>query len=90
MTFCNRRKLGGVSRYLRLLGRRLYLKTKWRPRGTLFLGNLSDFLGVVVRIRRALPRPVAAVLGRALAASLYVARRCRDSPQVESEGLGGA
>jgi len=35
----------------------------------------------VVRIRRALPRRVAAVLGRALAASLYVAWRCRDGPR---------
>ncbi len=78
--------LGGVSGYLWLLGRRLYFKTSWRPRDTLFLGNLSDLLGVVVRVRRLLPRPVdvrrvAAVLGRALAAALYVARRCRDSPR---------
>jgi len=85
-------RLGGVSGYLWLLGRRLYLKTSWRPRDTLFLGNLSDLLGVVVRIRRLLPRPVdvrrvAAVLGRALAASLYVARRCRDGPRWKVRAL---
>jgi len=41
-------RLGGVSGYLWLLGWRLYLKTSWRPSDAMFLGNLSDFLGVVV------------------------------------------
>jgi len=77
--------LGPLSGYLRLLGRRLYIKMGWRSRDTYFLGNLGDPLSVAVRLRRLAPRPVdvrraAAVLARALAASLYVARRCRDSP----------
>jgi hypothetical protein len=50
------------------------------------LGNLGDPLSVAVRLRRLVPRPVdvrraAAVIARALAASLYVARRCGDSPR---------
>jgi len=44
-------RLGGVSGYLWLLGWRLYLKTSWRPSDAMFLG--PDFLGVVVKIRRA-------------------------------------
>jgi len=78
--------LGSLSGYLWLLGRRLYLKLGWRPRETYFLGNLGDPLSVAVRLRRLVPRLVdvrraAAVIARALAASLYVARRCRDSPR---------
>jgi hypothetical protein len=78
--------LGSLSGYLRLLGRRLYLKLGWRPRETYFLGNLGDPLSIAVRLRRLMPRPVdvrraAAVIARALAASLYVARRCGDSPR---------
>jgi len=50
------------------------------------LGNLTDPLTLAARLRRLVPRPVdvrraAAALARALAASLYVARRCRDSPR---------
>ena len=33
--------LGPLSGYLWLLGRRLYIKTGWRPRDTYFLGNLG-------------------------------------------------
>jgi len=77
--------LGSLSGYLWLLGRRLYLKLGWRPRETYFLGNLGDPLSVAVRLRRLVPRPMerraAAVIARALAAALYVARRCRDSPR---------
>ena len=78
--------LGHLSGYLWLLGRRLYIKMGWRSRDTYFLGNLGDSLSVAVRLRRLVPRPIdmrraAAVLARALAASLYVARRCRDSPR---------
>ena len=78
--------LGHLSGYLWLLGRRLYLKLGWRPRDTYFLGNLGDPLSVAVRLKRLMPRPIdvrraAAVIARALAASLYVARRCRDSPR---------
>jgi hypothetical protein len=78
--------LGGISGYLWLLGGRLYLKLGWRPRDTLFLGNLGDPLSVALRLRRLLARPVdvrraAVTLARALAASLYVARRCRDGPR---------
>jgi len=77
--------LGHLSGCLRLLGRRLYIKMGWRPRETCFLGNLGDPLSIAVRLRRLAPRPMerraAAVIARALAASLYVARRCRDSPR---------
>jgi hypothetical protein len=79
-------QVGPLTGYLWLLGNRLYLKLGWRPSNTYFLGNLSDPLSVAVRLRRLIPRPVdvrraAAALARALAASLYVARRCRDSPR---------
>jgi hypothetical protein len=79
-------RVGPLSGYLWLLGNRLYLKLGWRPSGTYFLGNLSDPLSVAVRLKRLMPRPVdvrraAVALARALAASLYVARRCRDSPR---------
>jgi len=54
------------------------------PRDVL-LGKSGDPLSIAVRLRRLMPRPIerraAAVLARALAASLYVARRCRDSPR---------
>jgi len=77
--------LGPLSGCLRLLGRRLHLKLGWRSRDTYFLGNLGDPLSVAVRLRRLAPRPMerraAAALAKALAASLYVARRCRDSPR---------
>jgi len=79
-------QVGPLTGYLWLLGNRLYLKLGWRPSNTYFLGNLSDPLSVAVRLRRLIPRPVdvrraAAALARALAVSLYVARRCRDSPR---------
>jgi hypothetical protein len=79
-------QIGSLRGYLWLLGGRLYLKLGWRPRDTYFLGNLSDPLSLAARLRRLMPRPVdvrrvAAALARALAAALYVARRCRDSPR---------
>jgi hypothetical protein len=79
-------RVGLLSGYLWLLGNRLYLKLGWRPRDTYFLGNLSDPLSLAAKLRRLMPRPVdvrkaAVALARALAASLYVARRCRDSPR---------
>jgi hypothetical protein len=51
-----------------------------------FLGNLTDPLSLAARLRRLMPRPVdvrrvAVQLAKALAAALYVARRCRDSPK---------
>jgi hypothetical protein len=79
-------RVGPLSGYLWLLGRRLYLKLGWRSRDTYFLGNLSDSLTLAARLRRLIPRPVdvrkaAVQLAKALAASLYLARRCRDSPR---------
>jgi len=79
-------EVGGVSGYMWLLGKRLYLKTSWRSRDTYFLGNLSDPLAVAARIKRFVKRPidlrkVAALLAKALAATLYITRRCRDSPR---------
>ncbi len=78
-------RVGPLSGYLWLLGGRLYLKLGWRPRDTYFLGNLTDPLTLAARLRRLNPRPVdvrraAVALARALAATLYLARRCRDSP----------
>ncbi len=79
-------QVGPLSGYLWLLGRRLYLKLGWRPRDTYFLDNLSDPLSLAARLKRLIPRPVdvrraAVALARALAAALYLARRCRDSPR---------
>jgi len=79
-------RVGPLSGYLWLLGSRLYLKLSWRPGDTYFLGNLTDPLSLAARLKRLIPRPVdvrkaAVALARALAASLYVARRCRDSPR---------
>jgi len=79
-------RVGPLSGYLWLLGGRLYLKLSWCPSDTYFLGNLSDPLTLAARLKRLMPRPVdvrkaAVALARALAASLYVARRCRDSPR---------
>jgi hypothetical protein len=79
-------RVGPLSGYLWLLGRRLYLKLGWRPRDTYFLGNLSDPLSLAARLKRLMPRPVdvrraAVALARALAAALYLARRYRDSPR---------
>jgi hypothetical protein len=79
-------QVGPLSGYLWLLGNRLYLKLSWRPRDTYFLGNLSDPLSLAARLKRLMPRPVdvrraAVQLAKALAAALYVARRCRDSPR---------
>jgi hypothetical protein len=84
--YIGRVSLGPLSGYLWLLGNRLYLKLGWRSRDTYFLGNLSDPLTVAARLRRLVPRPLdvrkaAVALARALAASLYLARRCRDSPR---------
>jgi hypothetical protein len=79
-------RVGPLSGYLWLLGNRLYLKLGWRPSDTYFLGNLSDPLSLAVRLKRLVPRPVdvrraAVQLAKALAATLYVVRRCRDSPR---------
>ncbi|MFZ8806559.1 MAG: hypothetical protein ACO2PN_00435 [Pyrobaculum sp.] len=79
-------QIGSLTGYLWLLGNRLYLKLSWRPRDTYFLGNLSDPLSLAARLKRLIPRPVdvrkaAFALAKALAAALYVARRCRDSPR---------
>jgi hypothetical protein len=79
-------RVGPLTGYLWLLGSRLYLKLSWRPSDTYFLGNLSDPLTLAVRLKRLIPRPVdvrraAVALARALAAALYLARRCRDSPR---------
>ncbi len=78
--------MGPLSGYLWLLGSRLYLKLGWRLSDTYFLGNLMDPLTLAVRLKRLIPRPVdvrraAVALAKALAAALYVARRCRDSPK---------
>ncbi len=79
-------QIGSLTGYLWLLGRRLYLKLGWRPRDTYFLGNLTDPLTLAARLKRLIPRPVdvrraAVQLAKALAAALYVAKRCRDSPR---------
>jgi hypothetical protein len=79
-------QVGPLSGYLWLLGNRLYLKLSWRPSDTYFLGNLTDPLTLAARLKRLIPRPVdvrraAVALAKALAAALYVARRCRDSPR---------
>ncbi len=84
--YVGRVRVGPLSGYLWLLGNRLYLKLGWRPRDTYFLGNLSDPLTLAARLKRLMPRPVdvrraAVQLAKALAAALYVARRCRDSPR---------
>ena len=76
--------MGPLSGYLWLLGSRLYLKLGWRPSDTYFLGNLSDPLTLAARFKRLVPRPVdvrraTVQLAKALAATLYVARHCRDS-----------
>ena len=79
-------RVGPLTGYLWLLGSRLYLKLSWRPSDTYLLGNLSDLPSLAARLRRLVPRPVdvrraAVALAKALAAALYVARRCRDSPR---------
>jgi len=79
-------QIGSLRSLLWLLGGRLYLKLGWRPSDTYFLGNLSDPLSLAARLKRLVPRPVdvrraAVQLAKALAASLYLARRCRDSPR---------
>ncbi len=84
--YVGRVRVGPLSGYLWLLGGRLYLKLGWRPRDTYFLGNLSDPLSLAARLKRLIPRPVdvrkaAVALAKALAAALYLARRCRDSPK---------
>ena len=50
------------------------------------LPHLTDPLSLAARLRRLIPRPVdvrraAVALAKALAAALYLARRCRDSPR---------
>jgi hypothetical protein len=84
--YVGRVQIGSITGYLWLLGNRLYLKLGWRSRDTYFLGNLTDPLTLAARLRRLIPRPVdvrkaAVALAKALAAALYVARRCRDSPR---------
>jgi hypothetical protein len=84
--YVGRVRVGPLSGYLWLLGGRFYLKLGWRPGDTYFLGNLTDPLSLAARLKRLVPRPVdirraAVALARALAAALYVARRCRNSPR---------
>jgi len=84
--YVGRVRVGPLSGYLWLLGRRLYLKLGWRPSDTYFLGNLTDPLTLAARLKRLIPRPVdvrraAVQLAKALAVALYLARRCRDSPR---------
>jgi hypothetical protein len=84
--YVGRVRVGPLSDFLWLLGSRLYLKLGWRPSDTYFLGNLTDPLTLAARLRRLIPRPVdvrrvAVQLAKALAATLYLARRCRDSPR---------
>jgi len=84
--YMGRVQVGPLSGYLWLLGGRLYLKLSWRSRDTYLLGNLTDPLTLAARLKRLIPRPVdvrrvAVALARALAAALYVARRCRDGPR---------
>jgi len=84
--YVGRERVGRLSGYLWLLGRRLYLKLGWRPGDTYYLGNLSDPLTLAARLKRLIPRPVdvrraAVALARALATALYLARRCRDGPR---------
>jgi len=79
-------QVGPLMGYLWLLGGRLYLKLGWRPGDTYFLGNLTDPLTLAARLKRLIPRPVdvrkaTVALARALAASQYLARRCRDGPR---------
>ncbi|ABL87185.1 paREP9 [Pyrobaculum islandicum DSM 4184] len=84
--YFGRMKIGPLVGYLWLLGRRLYLKLGWRPRDTVYLGSVDDLLGVAVRVRRLVPRPLpvrqlVAALVDALKKAYYVASRCRDSPR---------
>jgi hypothetical protein len=86
--YIGRVRVGPLSGYLWLLGGRLYLKLGWRPSDTYFLSNLSDPLSLAAGLRRLIPRPVdvrraAFALAKALAAALYVARRCRDGPRLK-------
>jgi hypothetical protein len=77
--YVGRVRVGPLSGYLWLLGRRLYLKLSWRPSDTYFLGNLSDPLSLAARL---IPRPVdVRKAAFALAKALYVAKRCRDGPR---------
>jgi len=76
----------GLRGYMRLLGRRLYFKTSWRPRDTYYLGRLEELLGASARLKRLLPKPVdvrtvVVAVAKALAMALYLARRCRGSPK---------
>ncbi len=80
-------RVGPLSGFLWLLGNRLYLKLGGgRPSDTHSQGKQSDPLSLAARLRRLIPRPVdvrkaAVALAKALAAALYVARRCRDGPR---------
>jgi hypothetical protein len=80
-------QVGPLSGYLWLLGSRLYLKLGWRPSDTYFLGNLTDPLTLAARAQAADPAPRGREEGwrsrwpGALAAALYLARRCRDGPR---------
>jgi hypothetical protein len=83
--YVGRVRVGPLSGYLWLLGNRLYIKLGWRSRDTYFLGNLTAPLSLAARLKRLITRPVdvrkaAIALAKALAAALYLARRCRDSP----------
>lgn len=77
--------VGGATGYMWLLGRRLYFKTSWRPRDTVYLGNLENPLGIALRLKRLIPRPVdvrkaVRAVVKALVMAGYLAERCRDSP----------
>ncbi|CCC81011.1 paREP9 family protein [Thermoproteus tenax Kra 1] len=78
--YFGRVRVGPLAGYLWLLGRRLYLKLGWRPRDTVYLGSVDDLLGVAVRVRRLLPRPLpvrqlVVALVDALKKAYYVASR---------------
>jgi hypothetical protein len=78
-------RVGPLSGYLWLLGVGSTLSWLASKRHVL-LGNLTDPLSLAARLKRLMPRPVdvrkaAVALAKALAAALYLARRCRDSPR---------
>ena len=51
-------EIRGVKGYMWLLGRRLYLKTTWRPRDTYYLGTLPNLLTAAARLKKLAPKPV--------------------------------
>ncbi len=78
-------EIRGVKGYMWLLGRRLYLKTTWRPRDTYYLGTLPNLLTAAARLKKLAPKPVdirhaLAAVAKALKIAQYIAERCRPSP----------